>query len=65
MCVSVVYAVCSLRLRDFDNGVCHTMKITVAEVYPDLGLLTQQTVFFTPIFWLEPIEASNGNVGKF
>ena len=32
------------RLGDFSIGVCHVMKITIAEINPDLGLFTQQTL---------------------
>ena len=33
---------------DFNNGVCHVLKITVVESNPDMGLLTKQTVCFSP-----------------
>ena len=34
--------------EDFSNGVCHVMKIAIAESNPDMGLLTQQTFCFSP-----------------
>ena len=41
--------------RDFSNIVHLVMKITTAKRNPDMDLLTQQTVCFSPNFWLEPV----------
>ena len=32
---------------DFMNGVCHVIKVTIAESNPDMGLLAQQTFCFS------------------
>ena len=37
---------------DFNHGVCYVMKITVANSYPDMGMLTLQTFCFAPTFWV-------------
>ena len=34
---------------DFKNRVCRAMKIAIAESNPDTGLLSQQTVRFSPV----------------
>ena len=34
--------------RDFNNGVCQVMKITIAESNPGMGLLNTKTFCFSP-----------------
>ena len=34
--------------EDFKNGVCHVIKIAVAEINPGMGLVIPQTVCWIP-----------------
>ena len=40
----------------FSNGLCHVMKIYMAERDPDMQILAQQISALAPTFWLHIIE---------
>ena len=41
------HSAAALPLRDFSNGLCHVMKITIAESNPYIEFLTGQTFCFS------------------
>ena len=45
---ALLQAIQAAAVRLQGLGVCHVMKITIAESTPDMGLLTQQTFCFCP-----------------
>ena len=45
-------------LEDFYSGVCHTIKITVAESDPDMVIITHFALPLT--FWLETLGCQRG-----
>ena len=47
-------AACTLDFRDFSDGVCHVMKMTVADRNAGVGLLAQHFAL-AAMFWPETI----------
>ena len=45
---ALLHAIQAAAVRLQDLGVCHVMKITIAESIPEMGLLMQQTFCFCP-----------------
>ena len=54
----------TIRVQCFPNsGVCHVMKVVIAESNPDMELLTQHFAS-AQTFWPEQLDASDDNVNS-
>ena len=48
--------------RDHNSGVCHVMKITIAESNPDVGFEHNKRFALTPKIWLQSLRCQLATV---